>query len=157
MSVEQTVGIISSLLDGRWLESDDAAHSALRGLGLTVLPGAGEELSGGLVQHEVTAPAGIDSASLTTAEGEPFSVILIVASVFEPQNATTIAAYRELLASLSETLGAPSQVWVDQPTPVHWHVGDLDVGAQLFDRRDSSVMVWVEHRARSQRAELRAH
>jgi len=156
MTVEQSVGIVSSLLDGRWLDSEEAAAGALQELGFAVPAGAGRQLTGGSVQHDLEHPAGIDHASLTTADGEPVSVIFLLASVPEPQSMATTATYRALLAALSDLLGAPERVWPDQPTPVQWRTAELDVGAQLFDRRDSSVMVWVEHRARSQQAELRA-
>ena len=151
MSVEQAVGIISSLLAGRWLASEAAAAATLRGLGFTELPGA-EPLTGGSVQHTLAPPAGIDHASFTTLDGDPVSVIFFIASVPEPRSEATGAAYRALLASLTDGLGALERVWADQPPPMQWRGAELDVGVQLFDRRDSSVMVWVDHRSRSDAA-----
>jgi hypothetical protein len=39
---------------------------------------------------------------------------------------------------------------------VLWGVGELEVGVQAFDRVDSSVMLWIEHRERSARQERAA-
>ena len=149
MSAEQAVGIISSLLAGRWLASEAAAAATLRGLGFTEFPGAAEPLTDGSMQHTLGPPAGVDHASFTTVDGDPVSVTFFIASVPEPRSEATGATYRALLALLTASLGALERVWADQPTPMQWRGAELDVGVQLFDRRDSSVMVWVEHRFRS--------
>lgn len=156
MDVGQAVAIVSTLVPGRWLDSHEAATETLRGLGFTLRPGADTTLDGGSVLHDLEHPPGIDQASLTTLDGDPVGITFLIASVLEPHNSATDTTYRALLAALSEILGPAEQVWADQPTPVHWHAGEIDVGAQLFDRRDSSVMVWVEHRSHSHEAESRA-
>jgi hypothetical protein len=157
MTVEQAVFLVSSLRDGEWLHDEEAALAKLAALGLTATPGAVTEFSSGLIQRELETALTIDQASLSTLDTAPTSVIFFIGASPEPESAVTKAAYGSLIASLSVTLGRPQRVWEDQPTPLKWCDTDLDVGVQLFDRRDTGVvMVWVEHRLRSQEAERRA-
>lgn len=157
MESEQALKIISSLLDGRWLKSEKATAEELWSLGFSMRTGSGEQLAPGVVQHELEPAPGIDQASLSTLDGEPAGIVFFIASTAESNNAGTKEVYESLISSLSQILGSPERVWADQPSPLQWCGEDLDVGLQLFDRRDSSVMVWVEHRTRSQMGELRAH
>ena len=157
MDTEQALKIISSLLEGGWLESEKTTADELWRLGFSMRNGPGEELSPGVVQRELEPPPGIDQASLSTLDGEPTGVVFFIASAADSNNAETKEVYESLTFSLSQILGSSERVWADEPSPVQWCGDDLDVGLQPFDRRDSSVMVWVEHRGRSQKAELRAH
>jgi hypothetical protein len=157
ITVERATAIITSLLDGRWLRDEATASAQLAELGFPVRPGTETELSPGLIQWELEATTGIEQPSLSSLEGKPTTVNFFVGSSPEPESATTRSAYEALIASLDLTLGAPERVWPDQPTPILWRNGDLDVGMQLFDRRDASVvMVWIEHRLRNRDAETRA-
>jgi len=154
MSMERVVAIVSSLSKGRWLVSEEAALDELQLLGFGNAAETVAELSSGVRQRRVDPVSGIEHASLSSLYGEPTSIFFFVASAPEPASASTTGAYEELVAGLSEELGSPERVWVEQPSPLRWRTGELDVGVQLFDRRDTSVvMVWVEHRTRSQTAE----
>lgn len=153
MTMERVVAVVSSLSRGRWLSSEEAALEELQLLGFGSVAETVTELSSGVRQRAVEPVSGTEHASLSSLHDEPTSIIFFVASAPEPASASTTAAYEELVAGLSEELGSPERVWAEQPSPLQWHAGELDVGVQLFDRRDTSVvMVWVEHRARSQTA-----
>jgi len=157
MTVEQAAFLVTSLRDGEWLHDEEAALAKPAALGLTAIPGAVTELSSGLIQRELETALAIDQASLSTLDTAPTSVIFFIGASPEPGSVETKEAYESLIASLSVTLGKPQRVWEDQPTPLEWSDTEVDVGVQLFDRRDTSVvMVWVEHRLRSQEAERRA-
>ncbi|WP_043670228.1 DUF6301 family protein [Clavibacter michiganensis] len=58
-----------------------------------------------------------------------------------------------LVAALAAAFGPSRSPIEGQPSPVLWDVGELEVSVQLFDRVDSCVMVGVDHRERSARAE----
>jgi hypothetical protein len=94
--------------------------------------------------------------SLSLFQGLPVSIGFFIASSLAPVNADTRAKYERLLAWVSGMLGESAQFLPGQPSPVRWQSGELDVGVQLFDRRDSTVMVWVEHRGRSAEVEQAA-
>ncbi|GAA1828916.1 hypothetical protein GCM10009750_10660 [Agromyces salentinus] len=153
MAMQRTAGVVLSLLDGRWLESEEAAVASLQRLGFTVMPDDGTVPPSGSRQRELMPATGIDHASLSILGSAPTNITFFIASAPERENAATRLAYENLLASLAMTLDSPQRFWADETTPVFWHHSDLEVGAQLFDRRDSTVMVWVEHRARSKAAE----
>ncbi|RIJ60589.1 hypothetical protein, partial [Clavibacter phaseoli] len=61
-----------------------------------------------------------------------------------------------LVATLVALFGPPRAALDDQSSPVLWDVAELQVGVQLFDRVDSSVMVDVDHRERSAEAAAEA-
>jgi len=156
MTTDQAVRIASSLLTGRWCASEQAATDELRRLGFTFRPEPARHLTTGSVLHDLTPAPGIDHAGFTTLDGEPAGVVFFIASSMDARNPVTNEAYQSLLAALTQSLGPAERVWPDEDTPIRWRTTDLDVGLQLFDRRDSSVMVSVEHRARSEEAESRA-
>jgi hypothetical protein len=156
MSVERAVAVVTSLREGGWLDGDEAALVRLAALGLIEKPRAGAELPSGLHRRELEAAQGIEQPSLSSVDGEPANVTFFMGSSPEPESEATRSAYRDLVAALAASLGPPQRVWADRPSPVQWREADLDIGLQLFDRRDSVVMVWVEHRSRSQEAERRA-
>jgi hypothetical protein len=158
MTVENATAIVTSLRDGRWLQDEAAASAQLAALGFMGKPGSEAEPLPGLMQREFEGPAGIEQLSLSCLDGRPTTVTFFIGASPEPESAVTRSAYGSLIASLAASLGAPERVWPDRPMPVLWREGELDVGLQLFDRRDHSVvMVWIEHRVRSQDAEARFH
>jgi hypothetical protein len=156
MTVNKVSEIVESLRAGRWLKDDQAAIDALSSLGFAEQPSTITALPSGLQQHHLDPAPGIDHATLSSLDGEPTSVIMFIASSIEPASPTTRSEYETLIASLTAYLGSPRRVWADEPTPLLWPDADLDIGVQLFDRHDSTVMVWVEHRKRAEIAEQRA-
>lgn len=156
MTVNEVIEVVNSLRGDRWLKDDQAAIDALSGLGFAEQPGTVTALPSGLQQRHLDPPPGIDHATLSSLDGEPTSVIMFIASSLESASPTTRSEYEALVSSLTALLGSPRRVWADEPTPLLWPDADLDIGVQLFDRHDSTVMVWVEHRERSKIAEQRA-
>jgi hypothetical protein len=157
MPVDPALAIVSSLRERQWLKNDEAAISVMTGLGFSERAGAaGEQLLSGVVQRRLEPALGIDHATVSSLDGKPTGVAIFISSSPEPANPTTKSEYKALILLLSEDLGSPKRVWSDEPTPLLWRDADLDIGVQLFDQRDSTVMVWVEHRERSTIAEKRA-
>ncbi|AJW79676.1 DUF6301 family protein [Clavibacter michiganensis] len=98
-------------------------------------------------------PDAVHRLSYGTHAGEVASVGFFLARHGGPRDPLVRRDHDELVATLAAAFGSPRAVFHDQPSPVVWDVGELQVGVQLFDRVDSSVMVWVDDRERSARAE----
>jgi hypothetical protein len=101
-------------------------------------------------------PGAVHHLSYGTHAGEVTSVGFHLARHGGPRDPLVRRDHDALVAALTAVFGASHPVFDDQPSPVSWHVGDLEVGVPLFDRVDSSVMVGIDHRARSARAEAAA-
>ncbi|MDO4031899.1 hypothetical protein [Clavibacter michiganensis] len=101
-------------------------------------------------------PDAVDHLSYGTHAGEVASVGFHLARHGGPRDPIVRRDHDALVAALAAVFGPSCPVFDDQPSPVRWHVGELEVSVQIFDRVDSSVMVWVDHRERSARAEAAA-
>ena len=152
--VEAVAEVVTSLVGGAWPDDSSSAQVVLERLGFAIEAGSGTELGPGSVLREFAVlPSGIESGSVQAMDNAFAGVILMFGSDPVPASGKTGTLYRELLGLLTELLGPAVRVWETELTPVQWPVGALDVGLQLFDNRDSTVMVWVEHRARAALAE----
>jgi hypothetical protein len=98
-------------------------------------------------------PDAVDHVILGTHAGEVTSVGFFLARHGGPRDPLVRREHDALVAALTAALGPSRSPIEGQPSPVAWDVGELQVGVQLFDRVDSSVMAWVDHRARAARAE----
>ena len=101
-------------------------------------------------------PDAVHDVSYGTHAGEVASVGFHLARHGGPRDPLVRRDHDALVAALAAVFGPSRPVSHDQPSPVVWEVGELQVGVQLFDRVDSSVMAWVDHRERSARAEAAA-
>jgi hypothetical protein len=101
-------------------------------------------------------PGAVHHLSYGTHAGEVTSVGFHLARHGGPRDPLVRRDHDALVAALAAAFGPSHRAFDDQPSPVSWDVGDLEVGVQLFDRVDSSVMVGVDHRARSAQAEAAA-
>lgn len=62
-----------------------------------------------------------------------------------PQDPVAQYGYEVLQAQLSQLYGAPERPWDDEDQPVCiWNCNGRSITLQLFDRRDSTVMLTVE-------------
>ncbi|OUE27276.1 hypothetical protein [Clavibacter michiganensis] len=98
-------------------------------------------------------PDAVDHLSYGTHAGEVTGVGFFLARHGGPRDPLVRCDHDALVAALTAGLGPARPVFDDQPSPVSWDVGELEVEVQLFDRVDSSVMVGVDHRERAARAE----
>ncbi|WP_435081189.1 hypothetical protein [Clavibacter michiganensis] len=98
-------------------------------------------------------PDAVHDLSYGTHAGEVASVGFHLARHGGPRDPLVRRDHDVLVAALGAVFGPSRPVFDDQPSPVRWHVGELDVSVQILDRVDSSVMVGVDHRERSARAE----
>jgi hypothetical protein len=98
-------------------------------------------------------PDAVDHLSYGTHAGEVTSVGFSLARHGGPRDPAVRRDHDALVAALVAAFGSSRAAFDDQPSPVLWDVGELQVAVQLFDRVDSSVMVGVDHRARSAEAE----
>jgi hypothetical protein len=101
-------------------------------------------------------PDAVDHLSYGTHAGEVTGVGFFLARHGGPRDPLVRADHDALVAALTAAFGPSRPAFDDQPSPVSWDVGELGVGVQLFDRIDSGVMVAVDHRERSARAEAAA-
>lgn len=101
-------------------------------------------------------PDAVHHLSYGTHAGEVASVGFHLARHGGPRDPLVRRHHDALVAALAAVFGPSRSPIEGQPSPVVWDVGELEVGVQLFDRVDSSVMVWVDHRERSARAEAAA-
>ncbi|CAQ00325.1 hypothetical protein ACR8AL_02410 [Clavibacter sepedonicus] len=102
------------------------------------------------------SPDAVDHLSLGTHAGGVTIIGFFLARHGRPRDPLVRRDHDALVAALAAAFGVFCPAFDDQPSPVLWDVGELEVGVQLFDRVDSSVMVWVDHRERSVRAEAAA-
>ncbi|WP_368499979.1 hypothetical protein [Herbiconiux sp. A18JL235] len=97
------------------------------------------------------------SASWTRFQDEFLGVMLFVYSSPDPGSKTAQAGYRKLHRHLRKALGAPQPVPGFEDTPVTvWRTGGVSVTVQLFDRRDSTVMISITDPAVEARSEAAA-
>jgi hypothetical protein len=101
-------------------------------------------------------PDAVAHLSYATHAGEVTSVGLVLARHGGPHDPAVRRDHDDLVAALTAAFGASRRAFDDQPGPLLWDVGELEVGVQLFDRVDSSVMAWVDHRDRAARQERAA-
>jgi hypothetical protein len=150
------VAFVRALATPPWPRDAAEAERMLAGRGAHPT-GEVDAWSPGSALHALTGgPDAADSLSYGTHEGEVTSVGFHLARHGGPYDPDVRREHDDLVAALTASLGPSRQVLDDQPSPVLWDVGELEVSVQLFDRVDSSVMVWVDHRERSARAEAAA-
>ncbi|OUE21667.1 hypothetical protein BFL34_01025 [Clavibacter michiganensis] len=101
-------------------------------------------------------PDAVHHLSYGTHRGEVTSVGAHLARHGGPRDPLVRRDHDALVAALTAAFGPSRSPIAGQPSPVLWDVDELEVGVQLFDRVDSSVMLWVDHRERSARAEAAA-
>jgi hypothetical protein len=94
-------------------------------------------------------PGAVHHLSYGTHAGEVTSLGFFLARHGGPRDPLVRRDHDALVAALTAVFGPSHPAFDDQPSPVAWHVGDMEVGVQLFDRVDISVMVGIDHRARS--------
>ncbi|MBM7026231.1 hypothetical protein [Clavibacter zhangzhiyongii] len=101
-------------------------------------------------------PDAVAHLSYATHAGEVTSVGCVLARHGGPHDPAVRRDHDDLVAALTAAFGASRRPFDDQPSPILWDVGELEVGVQVFDRVDSSVMAWVDHRERAARQERAA-
>ncbi|KZC94608.1 hypothetical protein [Clavibacter tessellarius] len=150
------VAFILALTTPPW--PDDAAEAERMLARLGVHPTGEVDAHGGGSEPRALAggPDTVDHVSLGTHEGAVTSTHFSLARHGGPRDPLVRREHDALVAALTAALGPSRSPIEGQPNPVVWDVGELEVGVQLFDRVDSSVMAWVEHRERSARAEAAA-
>ncbi|WP_317231931.1 hypothetical protein [Clavibacter capsici] len=150
------VALVRALARPPW--PDDPADAERMLARLCVHPA--EEVDAHALDADLRALAGgpdaVHHLSYGTHAGALTSVGFFLARHGGPRDPRVRSDHDALVAALGGAFGPSRSPMEGQPSPVLWDMGELEVGVQLFDRVDSSVMVWVEHRERSARAEAAA-
>ncbi len=157
MADTEALNFLRSMATQTWPHDRASGETMLAALGLTS--------TGPVDDHDddeftlFGLSGSVDAASnftFTTHENTFVMICFFMGSSRRPKDPNTRRIFDELSISMSEEFGAAKRVWDDQETPLRWQAGDLDIEVQLFDRRDSQIMVSIEHRARAHSMEQAA-
>jgi hypothetical protein len=155
-ATDAVVALVRAITTPAWPRDAAEVERMLAGVGVRST-GEVDRWSSGSAQHTLSGgPDAVDHLSYSTHEGEVTSVGLFLARHGGPWDPAVRRDHDDLVAALERSFGPSRPALADQPSPVCWPVGELEVGVQLFDRVDSAVMLWIEHRARSARQERAA-
>lgn len=154
MSVAEEFEFLRLMSVSPWPADRASGEIRLADLGLVSSGPAEGQGGGGCMIYGLSGSLGVsNNFTFTTFEGEFVAICFFMTRSPRPNELSTQRAYDALCTSLSKEFGAGKRAWEDEETPLGWRGGDLEIGAQLFDRRDSTVMVSIEHRERAERAE----
>ena len=150
------VELVRALATPPWPRTAADAERMLAALGVHPTGGV-DAWSPSSAQHALTGgPDAVDHLSYGVRADRVTDVGFFLARHGGPRDPLVRRDHDALVAAIAAVFGAPRAAFDDQPSPVRWDVGELQVGVQLFDRVDSSVMVDVHHRGLSAEAEAAA-
>ena len=146
---DAVVDFVRALAMPPWPRAAADAERMLEALG--VHPAGGiDAWSPASARHALTGgPDAVDYLSYVVHADRVTGVGFFLARHGGPRDPLVRRDHDALVAALAALFGPPRAAFGDQPSPVLWDAGELQVAVQLFDRVDSSVMVGVDHRARS--------
>jgi hypothetical protein len=146
---QAVVAFVRALVTPPWPRDAAEAEQMLARLGAHPT-GEVDASSPASALHVLTGgPAAVTHLSSGTHAGEVTSVGFHLAQHGGPYDPDVRREHDDLVAALTAAFGPSHPAFDDQPSPLLWDVGELEVSVQLFDRVDSSVMVGIDHRARS--------
>ena len=151
MSITEAVSFLRSVATPPWPGDRASGEAMLARLGLAPTGPAKDQHDGYFSFGLSGTVEAANNFTFSTHQGDFVSIIFFMASSPAPNDPITRRTYDALCALMSEEFGIGNRVWADEETPLRWGTGDLDIEVQLFDRRDSQVMVSIEHRERSRR------
>ena len=147
------VAVVRALATPPWPADVAEAERMLAGLGVHPTGEVDAYDTCSDLRALIGGPDAVDHLVLGTHAGAVTSVGFHLARHGGPRDPLVRRDHDALVPALAAVFGPSRSPIEGQPSPVVWDVGELEVGVQLFDRVDSSVMAWVEHRERSARAE----
>lgn len=147
------VAVVRALATPPWPADVAEAERMLARLGVHPTGEVDAHDTGSDLRTLTGGPDAVDHLVLGTHAGAVTSVGFHLARHGGPRDPLVRRDHDALVPALAAVFGPSRSPIEGQPSPVVWDVGELEVGVQLFDRVDSSVMAWVEHRERSARAE----
>jgi hypothetical protein len=153
---DAVVAFVRALVTPPWPPDAEAAERMLAALGVHPTGEVAAHPPDSELRALTGGPDAVDHLGYGTHRGEVTSVGFYLARHGGPHDPDVRRDHDDLVAALSASFGPSRPAFDDQASPVLWGVGELEVGVQAFDRVDSSVMLWIEHRERSARQERAA-
>ncbi|RIJ52167.1 hypothetical protein DZG00_06050 [Clavibacter lycopersici] len=153
---DAVVDFVRALVTPPWPRDAADAERMLAALGVHPTGGV-DAWSPSSAQHALTGgPDAVDHLSYGVHADSVSGIGFFLARHGGARDPLVRRDHDALVAALAALFGPPRAAFDDQSSPVLWDVAELQVGVQLFDRVDSSVMVDVDHSDRSARAEAEA-
>lgn len=141
------VPIIQGLVQGSWPKTEverEALFDALGFVSGAAIDSDDQDSPHQMMSLDLGLP-GIKSSSWDTYRQQFLSVCTFLYSSRVPQDPVTRSGFDALQAELSELYGAPERPWEDVDQSIRiWRCNGRSITMQLFDRRDSTVMLTVE-------------
>lgn len=141
------VPIIQGLVQGSWPKTEverEALFDALGFVSGTAIDSDDQDSPHQMTSLDLGLPGKI-SSTWDTYRQQFLSVCTFLYSSRVPQDPVTRSGFAVLQAELSEVYGAPERPWEDEDQSIRiWRCNGRSITLQLFNRRDSTVMLTVE-------------
>lgn len=142
------VELVRKLVEEPWPVCDEERENLFTRLGFT--SGDRAELENDESPHQITeldmVLGGQPLGSWDTYSGQFLGVTLHLYSTQESGDPGAQSGFHELRIQLTELFGKPGHPWdSEEMPPCIWNANCWTITTHLFDRRDSSVMLSVEH------------